>query len=115
MSNEKQPTVWLGKTNFGEDTEVGLSEKGYVGIWIKGRWQGGMTASTLKQLLKRADDLSLLADKGIEISGKAKENKQQAKMDAKLLREAEALKQRALKLAQAGIDLHNIFAAKEQA
>jgi hypothetical protein len=113
--DQKAPTVWVKKITLNESTELGVSEKGYIGIWSRGRWQGGLTAATLTLLIDRAEDAMSLAAIGLELSDSGKEASKKARMDAKLLKEAEALKAKAFQLAQAGVDMTAILNLRKEA
>jgi len=111
-TNNKPKANWIKSITVGPDIEVKVSDKGYIGVWSRGKYACGMYASILQALSNNPEcfDLASFAVETFEATRPARE---EAKLKAKLTKEAEALLAKAERLQQAGIDLASIIAKKQ--
>lgn len=114
MQAQTAKANWIKSITVGTEVEVKVSDKGFIGIFSRGRYVSGMFASILQALSNNPQEpLRELADFGAEIFESTRPQREEAKLKAKLTKEAEALLAKAAKLQEAGLDLAAILAKKQ--
>lgn len=102
---------WIKSITLGQSMEVRISDKGFVGVFNNGRWVCGMPASVFHTLSN--NDTKEFAEVAVSIREAGSKDREEAKLKAKLTKEAEALLAKAAKLQEAGLDLAAILAKKQ--
>jgi len=114
--SKKPKANWIHSITVGPDVEVKISDKGYIGVWSRGRYACGMFASVLEALTSNPDvaqEVNNFARMGAEIFESTKPQRDETKLKLKLAKDAEALMRKAEALQQAGIDIAAILAKKQ--
>lgn len=102
---------WIKSITVGPSMEVRISDKGFVGVFNNGRWVCGMPATVFHALSN--NDTKDFAEQAILIRESGSKEREDAKLKAKLTKEAEALLAKAAKLQEAGLDLAAILNKKQ--
>ena len=112
----KRPKAnWIHSITVGPDVEIKISDKGYIGVWSRGRYACGMFASVLTALSNPlfVDQVHEFAKRGEDVFTETKPQRDENKLKLKLAKDAEALMRKAEALQQAGIDIAAILAKKQ--
>lgn len=105
---------WIKSITVGPSMEVRISDKGFVGVFNNGRWVCGMPATVFHALVNNNPMESRdFAEQAISIRESGSKEREEAKLKAKLTKEAEALFAKAAKLQEAGLDLAAILNKKQ--